>query len=552
MRAISRRGRTLLAALALGAALPGCTVGPDYEKPSPFSPASWFRRGGASTPPAGLASLPVLEPADPEWWGVFNDPVLTGLMRRVAPSNLDVRTASIRLAESRAQRGVAAADEFPQVNGNASYTRERISPRGVIGLLGGGGSGAGGSSGSGSSGGGSSGSGSSGGGNPAAGNNGASVATTSNGLGGTVGGIPSSGGIPAFNLFQTGFDATWELDLWGRVRRAVESADANVDASVEARRQMLVTALSELARDYIQLRGIQETERITRANLLTAQDSAHLTSERARGGLATDLEVAQAQNQVETTAADLPNLEQQEAQMQNAIALLLGAPPGALQAELSPPRPVPPVPPTVPIGLPSQLVQRRPDIRQADAQLHAATADIGQATADFFPRVTLSGSFALQAVQFKDLGNFDSRTYGLGPAISLPIFEGGRLRRTLELRRAQEQEAAVNYQRVVLGAFHDVDNALIAYRAEQARHDRLQAAAEQARRALQLAQRQYTAGLATFLDVLTAQRTVLAAEQQVATSTATVGTNLVALYKALGGGWEASYGLTPGTTPPEG
>ena len=510
--------KSLLLALLLSA----CTAGPDYQSPSLFTPSTWFRSGGASTPAARQASLPVPEPVDPEWWDSFHDPVLTSLMRRVAGANLGVRTASIRLAEARAQRGIAGAAEFPQVNGNASYTRERISSRGVVGVLG---SGGGGSAG------------------------GGSTATTSNGLGGRQGGFPSGSAAPPFDLFQTGFDATWELDLWGRVRRTVESADANVDASAENRRNMLVTALSELARDYLQLRGIQETRRITQRNLVTARDSVHLTMERQKGGLGTDLEVAQAQQQLEATAASLPQLEQQEAQIQNAIALLLGAPPGALQAELAPQRPIPAVPPTVPIGLPSQLVQRRPDIREADAQLHAATADIGQATADFFPRITLSGSFALQAVQFKDLGNWASRTYGLGPSIQIPIFEGGRLRRTLDLRKAQQQEAAIQYQRVVLGAFHDVDNSLIAYHTEQRRRDRLRAAADQARRALGLAQRQYTAGVSTFLDVLTAQRTVLAAEQQLSDSTATIGTNLVALYKALGGGWEPSYALTPGTRP---
>lgn len=510
--------------LVLAFLLSACTVGPDYQSPSLFTPSTWFRPGGTSTQAARQASLPVPEPVDPEWWDSFHDPVLTSLMRRVTGANLDVRTASIRLAESRAQRGIAAANEFPQVNSNTSYTRERISSRGVVGVLGSGGGSSGGAG-------------------------GGSTATTSNGLGGRQGGFPSSSGIPPFDLFQSGFDATWELDLWGRVRRAVESADANLDASAENRRNMLVTALSELARDYLQLRGIQETRRITERNLVTARDSVHLTMERQKGGLGTDLEVAQAQQQLEATAASLPQLEQRQAQMQNAIALLLGAPPGALQAELSPQRPIPAVPPTVPIGLPSQLVQRRPDIRQADAQLHAATADIGQATADFFPRVTLSGSFALQAVQFKDLGNWASRTYGLGPSIQIPIFEGGRLRRTLELRKAQQQEAAIQYQRVVLGAFHDVDNSLIAYRTEQQRRDRLRAAADQARRALGLAQRQYTAGVSTFLDVLTAQRTVLAAEQQLSDSTATIGTNLVALYKALGGGWEPSYALTPGTRP---
>ena len=484
----------------------GCTVGPDFERPSLWSPASWFSAHPAKEPARPAVSLPVAEPVDPEWWAAFGDPVLTGLMRRAAASNLDVRAASIRLAESRAQRGIAGAAEFPQVNGNAAYTRERPSENGVVSLF---------SSGA--------------------------AAAASNGLGGRQGGIPSTTRIGAFDLFQGGFDASWELDLWGRVRRAVESADAAVDASAEARRSTLVTTLAEVARNYVRLRGLQETLRITRSNLATAEQSARLTAERARGGLATDLDVANARAQAEATAANLPLLEQQAAQTANAISLLLGMPPGALAIELSPPRPVPPVPPRVPVGLPSELARRRPDIRQAEAQLHAATADIGQAEADFFPRVTLSGSFALQATQFANLGNFGSRTFGLGPSLTIPVFESGRLRRTLELRRAQQQEAALNYQRTVLQAFHDVDNALLAYRAEQLRRDRLAAQAAQSRLALGLAQSRFRQGVSDFLEVLTAQRTVLAAEQQLADSTTTVSTNFVALYKALGGGWETAY-----------
>ena len=493
--------------------LSGCTVGPNFERPSPWSPASWFRSSGPAPDQgtqdrAAQHSLPVAEPVDPEWWAVLGDPVLTGLMQRVASSNLDVRAASIRLAEARAQRGVAAAAASPQVNGNLSYTRERPSTNGVISLIG------------------------AGQGSPA---------TSSNGLGGTGGGIPSRTALGAFDLFQGGFDAAWELDLWGRVRRSVESADAQVEAGTEARRNTLVTSLAELARDYVQLRGLQETGRITHRNLAIAQENAHLTDERARGGLATDLDVANARAQAESTAANLPLLEQQQAQTGNAIALLLGMPPGALAADLSPPRPVPPVPPRVPTGLPSELARRRPDIRQAEAQLHAATADIGQAEADFYPHITLSGSIALQAVQFRDLGSWNSRTFGLGPSVSIPIFEGGRLRRTLELRKAQQQQAALNYQRTVLQAFHEVDNALLAYRAEQDRRDRLAAAVAQGRRALGLAQARYRQGVSDYLEVLTAQRTVLAAEQQLADSTTTVSINLVALYKALGGGWEAAY-----------
>ena len=494
-----------LAALVL---LSGCAVGPDYEKPASRSPLSWFRSTRSERPAAKL-SVPVGEPVDVEWWAVMRDPQLSALMRRVAGSNLDVRTQEFRLAEARAQRGVTRAGEFPTVNANASYTRERPSKQGVISLIGGN-----------------------------------SQATQSNGLGGRQGGQPNSTGLGAFDLFQSGFDASWELDVWGRVRRQVESADAQVDASLEARRQTLLTSLAELARNYVQLRGLQESERITRSNLATATESVRLSSERFRGGLSTDLDVAQARAQAEATAANLPQLEAQEQQAINAICLLLGELPGALAAELEPVKPVPPVPPSVPIGIPSELARRRPDIRQAEAQLHAATADIGAAEADFYPRITLSGSFALQATQFRNLFSWDARTYGFGPSITLPIFEGGRLRRTLELREAQQKEAAVTYQKTVLQAFHDVDNALISYRADQLRRDRLAAEVAQSRRALGIANDRYRNGLSDYLEVLTSQRTLLAAEQDLASATTTVSTDLIQLYKALGGGWEIGENKT--------
>ncbi len=504
-------------ALAAGAALllSGCTLGPNFESPNLFAPSTWLT--SRPTSKAGL-SRTVPEPVDPSWWRVFKDPQLTSLEERVAASNLNVRLSTIRLTESRSQRGVTASDQFPNLNANSSYTREKISNRGVVGLFGGGG---------GSS---------------------ATSQTTSNGLGGRVGGIPSAGisggnagGIPPFNLFQYGFDASWELDLWGRVRREVESADATVESSVEARRNMQLSVVAELARDYLQLRGQQRDLQIARENLATEQQTLRLTRERAAGGLTTDLDVANASAQVATTGSQIPQLEQGVAASINAISLLLGEPPGALAAELNTPKPVPPVPPTVPVGLPSELARRRPDIRQAEAQLHSATADIGVAEADFFPRVTLSGSVGIQAIRFKDLGNWDSRMYSGGPSISLPIFEGGRLRYTLELRKAQQQEAATNYQQTVLQAFHDVDNALTAYAAEQRRRTELNRAVEQSRRAVGLARDQYTQGMNSFLDVLTAQRTLLIAQQQYADSTTTLSTNLVQLYKALGGGWEPAF-----------
>ena len=484
--------------------LAGCAVGPDFEQPSVWSPASWFSR---AKPVARVASEPVPAPVDTAWWTAFRDPVLTGLIDRAATANLDVRTATARVAQARAQRGVSTAAEYPQINGNSSATRQRLSRNGAASVFGGGAPGA-----------------------------------AANGLGGSQGGaIPSRGGIPAFDLFQGGLDASWELDLWGRVRRSIESADAQLMASEEARRAALISTTAEVARSYLALRNTQAQLAIARANLATARESAGLTDARSRGGLATDLDVATARAQQENTAAALPLLEQQEAQGVNAIGLLLALPPAALAAELLPPRPVPPVPPTVPVGLPSELARRRPDIRQAEAQLHAATADIGVAEADFYPRITLTGSVSLQSSQIKTLFNAASGAYAFGPSLTIPIFDGARIRRTVELRQAQQQEAAIQYQRVVLQAFTEVDNALVAYAAEQRRRVSLQAQATQARRALGLAQSRYRQGVSDFLEVLTAQRTVLAAEQQLADSLATVSENLVALYKALGGGWEAAY-----------
>ena len=457
----------------------------------------------------------------------FNDPILTGLIRRAAGENLDVGAATERLAESRAQRGIAAADQFPTLNGNASYTRQQQSDNGVASLL---------QASQPPS------TGASTGGLPGGSQGGVvngSPGTANNGLGQRLGGIPSR--LPPYDLWQYGFDASWEADIWGRVRRSVENADASVEASAEDRRNTLLSTLAEVARDYIQLRGTQAQLGVTRDNLKTAEDSLLVTRSRATSGLTNDLDVQNAAGQVESNAASLPQLEQQEEQGMNALALLLGEAPGALRAELAEPRPVPPVPAHVPIGLPSELARRRPDVRQAEAQLHAATAEIGVAEADFFPRITLSGSLSLQSLQFKDLGSWASRSYGVGPSITLPIFQGGQLRATLTLRRRQAREAAITYRKTVLQAFHDVDNALIAYNAEQRRHDRLARDVKANQAALVIARSRYRSGLSTFLDVLTAERSLLSAQQQLADSTATIGTNLVQLYKALGGGWEDQY-----------
>ena len=510
-------GRAIKLLLCLTVA--GCTVGPNYHKPAAwYSPAEWFHARKPLAPVAAGPSLPVEAAIDPVWWNSFHDPILSRLIDRVAGANLDVRVQTIRLAESRASLGIARADAFPQINGNTSYTREQQSKRGVIGLFGGG----------------------AGAGTPG---------TASNGLGGIQGGVPNTVLSAPFDLYQYGFDASYELDLWGRVRRNIESSRAQLAASEEDRRNTLLTALSELARDYVQLRGAQADLAIVRRNLSLQRDSLQLTRDRAQAGLNTELDVANAAAQVAATESQVPDLEAQAAQQVNAIALLLGEPPDALDSKLAAATPIPPVPPTVPVGLPSELARRRPDIRQAEANLHAATATVGVAVADFFPRVTLSGSIAIQATQVKYLGSLGSDTYSLGPSITLPIFQGGRLTRTLELRRAQQQEAAIGYQRAVLNALHDVNNALTTYASEQLRQQALQRSVRENQRAVGLANDQYRAGIVTFIEVLNAEQQLLSTQQQQLQSQTNISTDLVALYKALGGGWEVSY---PDGAPPPG
>jgi NodT family efflux transporter outer membrane factor (OMF) lipoprotein len=495
----------LLAGLLAATALTGCTMGPDFHRPDWTLPSSWFAGPKeVLTPPR---SVLVAEPIDPSWWTLFGDPVLTGLEKRVAAENLDVQAAGIRLAESRAQLGVARASEFPAFNGNLSYTRQRASNNGFFSAA------------------------------PNA------TGSAANGASGnTTGGIQSRG-LKPFDIWQGGFDASWEVDFWGRVKRSVESASASAEFADEARRSALTSSLAEVARDYLQLRGVQTQLQIARDNVRTARQSLSLTQQRAAGGVTTDLDVANASAQLRTTLSQIPTLEQQEAQLINALSLLLGQPPNALRTELRTAKPVPPVPPRVPVGVPSELARRRPDIRQAEAQLHAATADIGVAEANFYPSLSLTGSFGLQSLQLSHAFDLSSKQYAAGPGLTIPIFEGGQLRSTLQLRQALQQEAAINFQKTVLQAWHDVDNALTAYQAEQSRRDELIQAVAENQRALSLAQSRYQQGVADFLTVLDAERSLLAAQLQLADSTTTVSSNLVALYKALGGGWETDMPL---------
>ena len=491
--------------------LAGCTVGPNFTRPDPNVPQAWCSAECQTRNVGPSQATP--HPINTTWWTSFNDPELVTLEERVAGTNLDLKVASLRLAESRATRAMTASERYPTLDGNASVSRQRASANGVLGIAG-------------------------------EIQQAPNAATAANGTGTGVSAIPTPGkgsGSSTFSLFQAGFDSSWELDLWGRVRRAVEAADASVQMQAEARRDLLMATMAEVARDYIQLRGIQTDYAITLDNLNAAKDIERLSRERHAHGLASELDVAEAASQVSSESSLLPQLEQQEDETINRLSFLMGQPPGALRSELREARPIPPTPPTVPTGLPSDLARRRPDIRAAEASLHQATAQIGVAQADFYPSITLSGSASLQALQFNQLGDWASRQFAIGPSISLPIFEGGRLKATLDLRKEQQQEAAVSYQRVVLSAWHEIDNALTQYSTQQARRDQLEATVKDDQTALRLSQTQYTAGIGSFLQVLDAERRLLAAQQDLTDNTTQISTTLVSLYKALGGGWEATY-----------
>ena len=476
--------------------LAGCTLGPNFSAPGWQGPGEWFK----GKPPPAPISETVEAPIDPNWWTLFKDPTLTALEQRVANENLDVAQAGLRLEQSRAQYQVARAALFPTLDANTSYTRQKASNVGLFAA--------------------------------------APNPLGASGISGSTAGGLGSARLNAFDVFQVGFDSTWEVDLWGKIRRSVEAAKANTEASEEARRGVLLISLAEVARDYISLRGVQSDLRIARDNVKIAEDSLKLTQQRAAGGVTTNLDVANALAQLSDTKADIPALEQQEAALINALSLLLGMPPNGLRTELQTPHAVPPVPPLVPIGLPSELARRRPDVRQAEAALHAATANIGVAEAQFYPSFTISGSAGLQSLELAQMFGFNARQFALGPTLSIPLFEGGRLKGNLRLTEAQQKMAAVAYQQTVLQALHDVDNALTAYRSEQRRRLQLIDAVKQSGDALNLAQMRYAQGVTDFLTVLVAQRTLLSNELLLSDSTTTVSADLAALYKALGGGWE--------------
>jgi NodT family efflux transporter outer membrane factor (OMF) lipoprotein len=339
--------------------------------------------------------------------------------------------------------------------------------------------------------------------------------------------------------YFAGFDAAWELDIFGGVRRSIEAADADLQATVEARRDVLVTLTAEVARNYIDLRAFQQRIAIARQNLEAQKHSAKLTRQRFEAGLASGLDAANAEAQVATTAAQIPSLEASARQAIYSLGVLLGRPPSALVEKLAPELAIPSAPPSAPLGIPSELLRRRPDIRQAEAAVHAATARIGVAEADLYPRFMITGSVGVRSSELGSWLDWSSRLWNFGPSASWRVFDMGRVRSGIAQREALQEQSLIAFHKTVLTALQEVEDALIALDKEQERRKALVDAVAFNRKAVDLSIKLYTEGQTDFLNVLQAQRSLFVTEEALALSTRSISTNLVALYKALGGGWDS-------------
>jgi outer membrane protein, multidrug efflux system len=427
-------------------------------------------------------SAPVVE----QWWKSFHDPELESLMSKAVAANLDLQLAAARVEEARANRGLARSDAFPQVTATASATRNRQ----------------------------------------------------------MVFGLARRPIAFETDLYQAQFDMSWEADVFGRIRRQVQGATADLAAQEEDRSNVLITLLGDVATNYAQVRGFQLRLTIAERNIRIQQETLDLTRALAAAGQATDRDVAQAEAQLESTRAAVPQLETDRDVSIHRLGVLLGREPNSLAQELAGASPLPVAPPAVPVGLPSELLERRPDIGRAEAQLAAATARVGEARADFFPRFSLTGAAGRESTQLHLLSLGMGNVFSFGPSLSVPVFTAGRIRANVAVQEARVKEAEAAYRSTVLTAMEETENALVGYSNEQERCERLQRVISGDRTVLELVRVQYQAGLADFLTVLDAERTLSENEDQFAQSQTAVVTRLVSLYKALGGGW-----ATPPSAP---
>jgi NodT family efflux transporter outer membrane factor (OMF) lipoprotein len=482
----------LLPAAAL-VALAACTVGPNYVRPDVPVPPRFDE-----LPPAGPLAAAGQDPG--RWWTTFGDPVLESLIERAIAGNLDLATARSRIAAARAQEREARAARLPTLDGTAGFDRIDFSKNAGLSSLA---------------------SAFGGGGNSSSSPPGQGIA------------LPGSG----ISTWSIGVDASWEVDLFGGVRRQIEGSRARVAAAEWNVRDVQVSVAAEVASDYLMLRSLQRQIAIAQDELKRQQNTLRLISARQQVGLVAELPVRQQRVQRSNVAAGLPKLAAEARDEIHALGVLTGDGPDALSATLSPGANLPDLPPPLPPGLPSDLLRRRPDIRVAERQLAAATADVGVATADLYPKFNLMGMAELISTNLATLFMANSIQTTGNAAITLPIFDGGKRRGVIAERKAAADEALIAYKKAVLVAVQDVEDALADYQAELKRNAELRRGVDQAERATTLARASYDAGLSDFQPVLDAQGSVLTNRTTLAQSDATLLTDLARLYKALGGGW---------------
>lgn len=468
--------RLAITIVALGSPLlPGCMVGPDYQRPEIELPTRWSESANAVASPEQQDMT--------RWWQTFGDPTLTYLIDQARTGNRDLSQAQARLHEARARRRLADANLLPTSSMNFSVSQTGSSKQ-------------------------------------------AGFSAGTRGIGMTN------------ELYKHGLDASWELDVFGKLRRSIESAEASEQAAQEDLRDVLVSLCAEVALNYVELRSKQRQLSITESNLAAQSETYDITGWRQMAGLTTQLDVDQAKLTVENTLASLPSLRSAVQQTKHNLALLLGKQPADLKALLTISAPIPTAGAQVAVGIPADVLRQRPDVRRAERKLAAQTAQIGVAKAARYPNFTLSGSIGLQSLEYANLYSASAKAFQMAAQSALVLLDFGRISANVEIQHALTEQALGSYQSTLLTALKDVENALAAYAEEIKRREALQAAVAAGNSAKALAETQYSAGISDFQRVLEAQRSLLNAELQLATSQAEVASNLIRLYKALGGGWQ--------------
>ena len=457
----------------------GCAMtGPDFNTPDAKVADEWT----ADEIP-GITSQP---PADSQWWKIFNDPVLDTLVQTAYEQNLSLQIAGLRVLEARAQLGIVTGSLYPQsqsLSGNYSYNRGKKTP-----------------------------------------------ATDR-----------------YFSQAGTGFDAAWELDFWGKFRRGIESADANLIANIASYDDVLVTLTAEVARSYVVIRTLEERIKLAWENIAIQQRSLELTTNQFETGSVTELDMQQATTQLRNTQASVPNLLISLEQAQHALSILMGMPPQDLNQMLGAARDIPAAPAEVAAGIPADLLRRRPDIKQAELQAAAQSAQIGIADAELLPSFTLLGSIGwnVNDAGDDDLGDlFDSNSlrFSTGPAFQWKFLNYGRLKNQVRVQDARFQQLLINYENVVLGAAAEVENAISGFLHSGVEAKYREQSAAAAMRAADLSMLQYTEGVSLYQSVLDATRSLASQQDAHAVTRGNIATSLIALYKALGGGWEVRMG----------